>query len=192
MCWRLGLGLSFVAFFLFFLQRKIFFSPDVNASRVRKRTIRSKRTREANGAKRPAWPISKCMRTRTRVRACVHFHRARRNCKVAYMQGVKPRGRSFDPRSMREDRDIDSLQRQILSRVAFSMSIFREWLRHRVAPYPVVSWKTWSSLAIDEVWRKSFIATVNLRSSLTSSPSSLAIKHEEKLCTDICDEITVN
>lgn len=32
-------------------------------------------------------------------RACVHFHRrARRNCKVAYMQGVKLGSRRFDPR----------------------------------------------------------------------------------------------
>lgn len=89
------------------------------------------------------------MRARTRVRACVHFHRrARRNCKVAYMQGVKLRGRSFDPRvshgrpSVRE-RDIDPLQQRILARLAcragrlgpaFPMNIVREQLRHRRGP----------------------------------------------------------
>lgn len=40
-----------------------------------------------------------CTHTRPRSRACVHFHRrARRNCKVAYMQGVKLGSRRFDPR----------------------------------------------------------------------------------------------
>lgn len=166
---------SFVVFFSIFLQRKTFFSPDVDASRVRKRTIRSKRTREANGAKRPARPISKCMRTRTRVRACVHFHRARRNCKVAYMQGVKLR-RSFDLIDGRGYRDIDSLQ--ILSLpsrwVSSESGCATELLRIR------------SCLSIDEVWRKSFIATVNLRSSLTSRSNT------RKNCVLICDEITVS
>lgn len=45
-----------------------------------------------------------CTRTRPRSRACVHFHRrARRNCKVAYMQGVKLAARGG---SIRENREI--------------------------------------------------------------------------------------
>jgi len=91
-------------------------------------------TREANGADRsgagrPADLRIACMRARTRVRACMHFHRrALRNCKVAYMQGVKLRGCwSFDPRgsrgrSAREDRrDIDPLQQRILAHLALPL-----------------------------------------------------------------------
>lgn len=89
------------------------------------------------------------MRARTRVRACVHFHRrARRNCKVAYMQGVKLRGRSFDPRGSR-GRPADPRERIEISircnseflrasrccagrlGPAFPMSIVQERLRHR-------------------------------------------------------------
>lgn len=68
--------------------------------------IRSKRTRRGAWGE---WSETTCLTdlqmyayTHTRVRACVHFHRARRNCKVAYMQGVKLRGQSFDPRAVHE------------------------------------------------------------------------------------------
>lgn len=147
-------------------------------------------TREANGAKRPAWPISKCMRTRTRVRACVHFHRARRNCKVAYMQGVKLRGRSFDPRAIDERGSryrFVATANSCAPRVAFSMSIFR-----RVVAPPncsvsghVRDFRVFRSMKFERVSLPPLIFNLFW-------PSSLAIKHKEKLCTDISDEITVS
>lgn len=60
----------------------------------------------------------------TVTRACVHFHRrARRNCKVAYMQGVKLGSRRFDPRPRIEisircnSSEIPATQRTAFQRV---------------------------------------------------------------------------
>ena len=81
--------------------------------------------------------------TVTRSRACVHFHRrARRNCKVAYMQGVKLGSRRFDPRPRIEisircnsseflqhrGQPSSAFQRPC---IAFSTGIVRDRLHHR-------------------------------------------------------------
>lgn len=118
-------------------------------------------------AGRPAdlWPAT-CMRVRTRTCACVHFHhRARRNCKVAYMQGVKLRGRS---RLIRETRAVGPPRERYRSvatanfcapRVAAPagrlgpaspMSIVRERLR---TPACTLARDRNECLSINEVWR---------------------------------------
>lgn len=65
--------------------------------RVSQRATPRRCARAWNRQNTTAWCA--CTRTRPRSRACVHFHRrARRNCRVAYMQGVKLGSRRFDPR----------------------------------------------------------------------------------------------
>lgn len=80
--------------------------------RVSQRATPRRCARAWNRQNTTAWCA--CTRTRPRSRACVHFHRrARRNCRVAYMQGVKLGSRRFDPRP----RDIErSVATQLLQR----------------------------------------------------------------------------
>lgn len=78
--------------------------------------------------------VRACTHTRPRPRACVHFHRrARRKCKVAYMQGVKLGSRRFDPRPRIERyRSVATEFLQRRERTTLRAVWIRTWFRHRI------------------------------------------------------------
>lgn len=112
-------------------RRKIAFPLAVVARIPTRRAAPRRADARVHGIGKIRWRGACCMyactRTRPRSRACVHFHRrARRNCKVAYMQGVKlAAARSERIERYREIQQLQQRRATIPSTRGGQLSVFR-------------------------------------------------------------------